>query len=92
MDTVMVTSTTYGLVLLSVFMGYGIVGVPFYLALRADKNRRFQIELCKVDTMEERRQQASLLLEELYQTAISLRKHRLEPEEQELISQSIALL
>jgi hypothetical protein len=41
-----VMSTTWGLFQLSVFMGYGLVGVPQFFKLMSSLERRFEMELC----------------------------------------------
>ena len=41
-----VLSTTWGLFQLSVFMGYGLVGVPQFFKLMSSLEKRFEMELC----------------------------------------------
>lgn len=80
-----ILSTFWGLIQISILMGYGLVEIPRGFRRRVSTQEMLEVELCKIDWLDQRREQSQVDLNILIATAKGMRLRQLSPADSEVL-------
>jgi hypothetical protein len=80
-----ILSTFWGLMQISFLMGYGLVEIPRSFRRRVSTQEMLEVELCKIDWLDQRREQSQVDLNILIATAKGMRLRQLNPADEKIL-------